>query len=235
MKGFALFMRQVRVLLAHELRMELRTRESLWTASLFAAVLLTVFLFSGFDDRRIAVQSFPGVLWVSVAFVGSVVFARSFQRERESGVIDALLLVPGATSGLFVARTLTNLLLLLFIEAMMVPVAVGAFSVKLSGESAAFLALVVFLGTAGYAVMGTVLSAALSTMRLRDVLLPIVLFPLTIPLLIAGVRATHALALDGSVADASNWLGLMIAFDAVFLIVGRWLFEQTMDPAVAQR
>ena len=235
MSRLVLFLRQVKVLLAHELRMELRTRESLWTASLFAAVLLTVFLFSGFDDRRIALQAFPGVLWVSVAFVGSVVFARSFQRERESGVMDALLLVPGASSGLFVARTLTNLALLMFIEALLVPIAAGAFSVRVDASASAWLALVVFLGTAGYAVMGTVLSAALSTMRLRDVLLPIVLFPLTIPLLIAGVRATHALVIDGSSSDASNWLGLMIAFDAVFIIVGRWLFEQTMDPAVAQR
>lgn len=228
-------LRQTQVLLRHELRLEFRTRESLWTAGLFAAVLLTVFLFSGFDEKRIALRAFPGVLWVCVAFVGSVIFARSFQRERESGVIDALLLVPGATSGLFVARTLTNALLLLLIEALIVPVAVGAFGIPLTGATAGTLALTLFLGTMGYAVMGTVLSAALSTMRLRDVLLPIVLFPLTIPLLIAGVRATAALVQQQSVTEAVDWLGLMIAFDLVFLIVGRWLFEQTMDPAVAQQ
>lgn len=228
-------LRQVRVLLSHELRLELRTRESLWTAGLFAAVLLTVFLFSGFDEKAIALRAFPGVLWVSLAFVGSVIFARSFQRERESGVLNALLLVPGAVSGLFVARTLTNALLLVLIELLLVPVAAGAFGVRLSLAQSGMLALVVGLGTAGYAVMGTVLSAALSTMRLRDVLLPIVLFPLTIPLLIAGVRATAALTLDGDVNAALEWMGLMIAFDVVFLIVGRWLFEQTMDPAVAQQ
>lgn len=228
-------LRQVRVLLSHELRLELRTRESLWTAGLFAAVLLTVFLFSGFDEKAIALRAFPGVLWVSLAFVGSVIFARSFQRERESGVLNALLLVPGAVSGLFVARTLTNALLLVLIELLLVPVAAGAFGVRLSLAQSGTLALIVGLGTAGYAVMGTVLSAALSTMRLRDVLLPIVLFPLTIPLLIAGVRATAALTLDGDVNAALEWMGLMIAFDVVFLIVGRWLFEQTMDPAVAQQ
>lgn len=235
MSGLRLFLRQVGVLLVHELRLELRTRESLWTASLFAAVLLTVFLFAGFDERAIARAAFPGVLWVSVAFVGSVIFARSFQRERESGVMDAILLVPGASSGLFVARTLTNLALLSFIELLLVPVAVGAFSIRLDAERAGFLALFVFLGTTGYAVMGTVLSAALSTMRLRDVLLPIVLFPLTIPLLIAGVRATATLASGDPVEEAMGWLGLMLAFNAVFVVVGRWLFEQTMDPAVAQR
>lgn len=233
--SFLRTLKQARTLFVHELRLEFRTKESLWTAGLFAAVLLTVFLFSGFDDRRISLRAFPGVLWVCVAFVGSVIFARSFQRERASGVIHALLLVPGAASGLFIARTLTNLLLLLLIEAMLVPVAVGAFGVSLTPATAGTLALTLGLGTFGYAVMGTVLAAALSTMRLRDVLLPIVLFPLTIPLLIAGVRATHALVIDASISDATSWLGLMIAFDAVFLIVGRWLFEQTMDPAVAQR
>lgn len=227
-------LRQIRVLLAHELRLELRTRESLWTAGLFAAVLLTVFLFSGFDEKAIALRAFPGVLWVSLAFVGSVIFARSFQRERESGVLNALLLVPGAVSGLFVARTLTNALLLVLIEVLLIPIAAGAFGVRLSLAQSGALALVVLLGTAGYAVMGTVLSAALSTMRLRDVLLPIVLFPLTIPLLIAGVRATASLTQNGDIDGAMEWMGLMIAFDLVFLIVGRWLFEQTMDPAVAQ-
>src|SRR5690625_2579438 len=104
------------VLLRHELRLEVRTRESIWTAGLFAAVLLTVFVFSGFDEKRIAARAFPGILWVSVSFVGSVIFGRSFQRERAGRLIDALLLVPGALSSLFAARTLTNMLLLLGIE-----------------------------------------------------------------------------------------------------------------------
>lgn len=226
-------MRQFAVLLRHEVRLELRTRESIWTAGLFAAVLLTVFVFSGFDERRIATQAFPGVLWVSVSFVGSVIFARSFQRERAGQLIDALLLVPGALSSLFAARTLTNMLLLLSIELLLVPVAMGVFGVRFGGDEAAILASVLFLCTLGYAVMGTVLSAALSTMRLRDVLLPILLFPLTIPLLIAGVRATAALV-DGRGDGALQWFGIMLTFDVLFLVVGRWLFVQTMDPAIAQ-
>lgn len=226
-------LRQFAVLLRHELRLELRTRESIWTAGLFAAVLLTVFVFSGFDDKRIALQAFPGVLWVSVSFVGSVIFARSFQRERAGQLIDALLLVPGALSALFAARTLTNMLLLCAIELLLTPVAMGVFGIRMGAENLAVLALVLFLCTFGYAVMGTVLSAALSTMRLRDVLLPILLFPLTIPLLIAGVRATTALV-GGSADAALQWFGIMLTFDILFLVVGRWLFVQTMDPAISQ-
>lgn len=227
-------LRQFRILLTHELRLEIRTRESLWTGGLFAAVLLTVFVFSGFDAQQIAMRAFPGVLWVSVSFVGSVIFARSFQRERTGRLLDALLLVPGALSSLFAARTLTNVLLLSLIELLLVPVAVGIFGIQLSGAGVAMLALVLFLCTFGYAVMGTVLSAALSTMRLRDVLLPILLFPLTIPLLIAGVRATTALVGASSVEGAVQWLGIILTFDLLFLVVGRWLFVQTMDPAVMQ-
>lgn len=226
---------QFGVLLRHELRLELRTRESLWTAGLFSAVLLTVFVFSGFDEKRIAAQAFPGILWVSVSFVGSVIFARSFQRERAGRLIDALLLVPGALSSLFAARTLTNMLLLVLIELLLVPVAVGVFNVTFHGTAWAMLAVVLFLCTFGYAVMGTVLSAALSTMRLRDVLLPILLFPLTIPLLISGVRATAALVGAASVDGALQWLGIIVTFDLLFLVVGRWLFIQTMDPAISQQ
>lgn len=223
------------VLLRHELRLEIRTRESIWTAGLFAAVLLTVFVFSGFDERRIAQQAFPGVLWVSISFVGSVIFARSFQRERAGRLIDALLLVPGALSSLFAARTITNMLLLLLIELLLVPVAIGVFDIEIGGAAIGMLALILFLCTLGYAVMGTVLSAALSTMRLRDVLLPILLFPLTIPLLIAGVRATGALIGATTVDGALQWLGIILTFDLLFLVVGRWLFVQTMDPAIAQQ
>lgn len=226
---------QFRVLLAHELRLEIRTRESIWTGGLFAAVLLTVFVFSGFDERQIAERAFPGVLWVSVAFVGSVIFGRSFQRERTGRLLDALLLVPGALSSLFAARTITNMLLLSLIELLLVPVAIGIFDIELTRSGVGMLALVLFLCTFGYAVMGTVLSAALSTMRLRDVLLPILLFPLTIPLLIAGVRATGALIGASSVEGAVQWLGIILTFDLLFLLVGRWLFVQTMDPAVTHR
>lgn len=226
--------RQLGVLLRHELRLEFRTKESIWTAGLFAAVLLTVFVFSGFDDRRMATRAFPGVLWVSVAFVGSVIFGRSFQRERAAGLLDALLLVPGALDALFAARILTNMLLLLLIEVLLVPVAIGVFGVSMSTKAVGVLALMLFLCTLGYAVMGTVLAAAFSTIRLREVLLPIVLFPLTIPLLIAGVRATALLVSQPEVGAAMDWLGIVLTFDLLFLLVGRWLFVQTMDSAMVQ-
>ena len=223
------FWRQLGVLLRRDVRIELRTREVLVTAGLFALVLVTLFVFSGFDERVIAHRAAPGVLWVAIAFLGTVVFGRTFQREREAQAIDALLLVPGIMDALFVTRLLLNFALLALIETVMVPVVLATFSIPIAPTVVPLL-VVVYLGTFGFAVMGTVLSASLATVHLREVLLPIVLFPLTIPLLVAGVRATAALVAGEGLAATRDWLLLIATFNVAFLALGRWLFGEALDP-----
>lgn len=222
-------------LVRRDLLVEWRTKETVWTAGLFGLVLLTVFVFSGFDERLIARAALPGVLWVSVAFVGTVVFSRSFEREHATRAMDALLLVPGALNALFVARLCTNLVLLGLVELVVVPLTLATFGVSLSSAGVAGLLAALLLGTLGYGVMGTVLAAALTTIRLKDALLPIVLFPLTIPLLVAGVRATHDVVGGAGLPEIRDWLLLMGAFDLLFAVIGRWLFVQTLDPELIRR
>jgi heme exporter protein B len=221
----ARFVAQVGALLAKDARIELRTREVLYTGLLFSAVLVTLFLFSGFETAALARDAAPGVLWVSLAFVGTVVFNRTIQREREDRVLAALLLVPGAARALWVSKLALNLALLVTIELLLVPLVAVTFALDVASPVA--LVGVLALGTLGYCALGTVLAAALAAVRLREVLLPLVLFPLSTPLLIAGVRATEALV-EGSGA-VMGWVQLLVAFDVLFLVVGQWLFGQALD------
>ena len=214
-------------IVAKDLRIELRSREILITAALFALVIVTLFLFSGFgesvDQRRAA----PGVLWTTIAFVGTLVFSRTFQREREHGAIAGLLLAPAIVGPLFAAKLFVNLLLVGIMEALLVPAVAITFGLPLGGAIGAVVGTVV-LGTLGFAALGTVLAAALSTLRLRDVLLPIVLYPLCLPLLLASVKAT-ALVAAGDVGVAAPWLVIVVVFDVLYLVLGRWLFGQALD------
>jgi heme exporter protein CcmB len=218
-------MRQIAVVVAKDLLLELRTREVLWTAGLFSVVLVTLFVFSGFETAAIARGAAPGVLWVSLAFVGTLVFTRTFQREKESRVLDGLLLVPGSVDALFVGKLIINIVLLAALELVLVPMVVVTFRVELAAPNEVALALI--LGTVGYSALGTVLAASLASVKLREVLLPLVLFPLSIPLFVCGVRATHSATAAGG--DGQGWLSLMAAIDVLYLVLASWLFRQAVD------
>lgn len=219
------FISRYSALLAKEATVELRTREVLYTGLLFAAVLVTVFMFSGFETAALARDAAPGVLWVSVAFVGTIVFSRTFQREREDRVVAALLLVPGIADALWAAKFTANLTLLLVVELLLVPLVLFTFRVE--AADAPMLLGTLVLGSTGFCALGTVLAASLAAVKLREVLLPLVLFPLATPLLVSGVRATE-IAFEGG-DGVWGWLQLMIAFDVLFAVVGQWLFAAALE------
>ncbi|MCB9532191.1 MAG: heme exporter protein CcmB [Myxococcales bacterium] len=222
------FGRQLAAIAGKDLRIELRAREILYTATLFSVVVIVVFLFSGFGDSGETRRAAPGVLWVTIAFVGTLVFGRTFQREREQNAIAGLLLAPSIVGPLFAAKLLVNLALLGAIELIVVPVVTVTFGVPLAAVGGA-VALVVALGTLGFAALGTVLAASLSTLRLREVLLPIVLYPLCLPLLLACVKATQLLVAGDGLGAARGWLSIVVAFDVLYLALSRWLFGQALE------
>lgn len=213
------------LLLAKDLRIEFRSREVLVTGALFTIVLVTLFLFSGFETRVLAQSAAPGVLWVCLAFTGTLVFGRTFQRERDERAIAGLVLVPGVPSALYLAKLGTNLVLLTVITGLLVPAVLMTFHVEVVSWSVFVAALAG--GLVGFCALGTVLAAALASLRLREVLLPIVLYPLCIPLLLAGVQATGA-AFSGE-GSPEGWLRILLGFDVIFLLVARWLFAESVD------
>lgn len=222
-------LRQAKALFLKDVRVELRTREVLSTALLFAIVLVTLFVFSGFSEVALMREAAPGVMWVCIAFLGTLVFGRTFQREREERAIAGLLLVPGVLDGLFFAKLGVNLLLLAVVEALLIPAVALAFRLDLIPVLGPFLG-VVALANLGYATLGTVLSAALASVRLREVILPLVLFPLILPLMVCGVSATSALIGQGAEAPIAPYIQLLVAFDLLFLALSRWLFSEAVDP-----
>lgn len=222
-------LRQARALFVKDIRVELRTREVLSTALLFAVVLVVLFVFSGFSEISVMQEAAPGVLWVSFAFLGTLVFGRTFQREREERAIAGLLLVPGVLDGLFFAKLGVNLVLLSIVESLLVPAVALTFRVELLPVLGPFVG-VLALATLGYATLGTVLSAALASVRLREVILPLVLYPLILPLMVCGVSATAALLREGPDAVIAPYVQVLLAFDVMFLALSRWLFGEAVDP-----
>lgn len=208
-----------------DLRVEARSREIVATVGFFAALIVAVMAFAFEHDRRFARTAAPGLLWTALAFGGVLGIGRAFDRERDGDTMRALLLSPAPRLGIFLGKAVTIALMVMGVGVVCVPL-VGLFlSVDLF-EYPLRLVAAVALGAIGIAIVGTVFAAALLKVRARDVLLPIIAFPLLIPLLVAGTRVVAALLGNNSApADATFWLGFMAMFDGVFLIVSLWVFE----------
>lgn len=209
-----------------DVRVELRSKEILLTMGYFGFLVVLVFAFAFFrGDAPISAVS-SGILWVSIAFAGTLGLGRIFEREREGDCIRALLLAPVARPAIYLGKAIGVFLFMLVVEAVVVPSVFFFFNLPLELTRIGLILLTVVLGTVGYAVVGTLLAAMLSRARSQDVLLAIVLYPLILPVLIVGVKSTGAL-LEPDVAWAAlgTWLRLLILFDVTFLVAALWMFE----------
>ncbi len=213
-------------LVAKDLAVERRTRETLNVMFVFSVMVVVIFNFA-FELRVENVrQVAPGALWVAFAFAGVLGLNRSLAREREDGCLEGLMLAPVDRNAIFVAKVVANFLFMAGAEAVVLPLFTVLFGVNVLRAD---LAIVLFLGTAGLAAVGTLLAAMAVHTRARDVLLPILLLPVSVPLLIAAAKATSGL-LDGlGLAGVAGWLQLLGAFDAVFIAVSYVLFEYVLE------
>ena len=217
---------QVAALLWKDLVVELRTRDVLTSMLVFGLLSLTVFTFA-FDLRTEGILlATPGILWVSVLFSGMLGLGRSYSHERERGSMEGLLLCPMDRSAIFVAKFLTNLFLLLAVEVVLVPVFAAFFDVAVfSGGVVA----IILLGTVGFAAVGTVFGAMAANTRAREVMLPVLMLPILVPLLIAAVKATGLLMDGGPWSSVWTWANLLIGFDVVYLVVSFVVFEFVVE------
>ncbi|NJK89958.1 MAG: hypothetical protein HC923_11595 [Myxococcales bacterium] len=214
------------VIFLKDLRVEWRSKEVLITSVFFGLVVVLVFSFSFFrGDAPLSVVS-AGILWVSVAFSGTLALQRVYAREREADGLRAMMLTPAAPAAVFLGKTLGVLVIMALLEVVLVIAVAFFFSLSLDLARGSMLLLTLALGTIGYAVLGSLLSAMLLGSRSRDVLLVIVLYPLAIPILILGVKATSTL-LEPDVpwTELGFWLRVLGMFDLIFLTAALWLFE----------
>jgi heme exporter protein B len=219
------YWRKVWAVARKDLLIELRSRDVLSSAVVFTLLVLLIFNFAidltGDVVRAVA----PGVLWVTFIFAGMLTLGRTFARERERGALQGLMLAPIDRGGLFVAKLFVNLILLGVVEVFALPAFVALYN--LTVRPGALLA-VVALGTLGFAGVGTLFAAVAANTRAREALLPLLLFPVLVPVIIGAVKATGE-SLVGAAADGPPWLSLLAAFDAIFLALGYALFEYVIE------
>jgi len=216
------------LLLQKDLRLELRRRDSLLTMFFFGTLLLFVFHFS-FDvapDKM--AEMAPALLWLAFLFTGTLGLAQLFQSERENHCLDALLLSPLDRGALFLAKSGFNLLLMILVELVVMPLFWILFNLS-SWNLLPQLFLVTLLGTVGFCVLGTIMSAITLRARARELLLPLVLFPLMIPVLLATIRCMETVLKTGTFGDAAPWLRLLFGFDVIFLTLGVLLFDWVIE------
>jgi heme exporter protein CcmB len=212
-----------------DLLVEARNRELAYTTLFFAVASVLVFAFALVREGRAPADAPAGILWVAVAFSGTVALGRAFERERHGETLRALLLSPVDRAGVYLGKLLGLLLLMAGVEAVLLPLVGLLFGAPIFRAPWLIVALL-GAGTLGFAAVGTLFAAMLVRARSRDVLLPVVLYPIVVPVIIAGVRGMSAILSDEpDPASAQTWLALLILFDAVFVTLAFWTFEAVME------
>ncbi|MSP41671.1 MAG: hypothetical protein EXR70_24570 [Deltaproteobacteria bacterium] len=220
--------KQSLLLLGKDLRLELRRRDSVMTMFFFGTLLLFVFHFA-FDlpPDKVAEMA-PGLLWLAFLFTGTLGLAQLFQAERENHCLDALLLSPLDCGALFLAKTAFNLLLMILVEIVVIPLFWILFNLS-AWNLLPQLILVTILGTLGFCILGTIMAAITLRARARELLLPLVLFPLMIPVILATIRCMETVMTTGAIDDAMPWMRLLIGFDVIFLTIGILIFDWVIE------
>jgi heme exporter protein CcmB len=212
-----------------DLVIEFRSREVVYTTVFFAVACVLIFAF-GFVREGVAVDdAAAGILWIAIAFSGTLALGRTFERERQNDTLRALMLTPMYRPALYVGKLTGVLLLLAVVEAIVTPLVALMFHAPLFAFPV-WTALLLAAGTIGFAAVGTLFAAMLVRARSRDVLLPILLYPITIPVIIAGVRGTAVLLQpEANLPVARMWLSILVFFDVVFITLALWTFEPAMS------
>ena len=223
-----MFARVVWLILRKDFTVEVRSLEIAYTTLFFAVSCVLVFAFALVQEGRAPEGGAAGILWIAIAFAGTLALGRTFERERQSETLRALLLAPAGRPAIYVGKLLGIIALLSAAEAVLVPLVALLFQAPLLAHPG-WLAVILVAGTIGFAAVGTLFAAMLVRARSRDVLLPVLLYPITVPVIIAAVRATAALLQPEVDADIIRfWLALLVCFDVVFVTLALWTFEPLM-------
>ena len=223
-----MFFRTAWLVLRKDIAIESKSWEVLTTTLFFAVACVMIFAFAFVKEGRAVEDAAAGILWIAIAFSGTLALGRTFERERYGETLRALLLAPAPRAALYVGKLAGMLALLGIAELLLVPMVALMFQAALFSRPLLLVALLAG-GTLGFCAVGTLFAAMLVRARSRDVLLPILLYPITVPVIIAGVRGTAALlASPPDTATATMWIGILVAFDTVFLTLALWTFEPLM-------
>ena len=211
-----------------DLLVERRSKETLNALLFFSLALLFVFQFALGPDRERLAAVLPGLLWLGFILSGVLGLGRAFLVERENDCWEGLLLTPGDKSAIYLGKLAGSVTLMLVVEALVLGLFVVFFNVDL-GPSLPGLALVIALGTLGVAAVGTLFAAMTAQVRARELLFPVLLLPVLVPVLLGTVKVTEALLLREPLADVAHWLKLLVAADVVYLAIGLLTFDVILE------
>ena len=223
-----LYLNQIAAIIWKDFVTELKTRELLSAMFIFALLVILIFIFSINLSIVKASEVGPGILWVAFLFAGTIGLNRSFMLEKENGCLMGLMLVPADRTAIYFGKLISNLIFLSIMELFILPLFMIFFNIDLLSHLGPLL-VVVFLGTLGFCALGTLLSSLSSNLKTREIMLPILLYPLLIPIIIAAVRMTGQI-LDGTeLFDMMKWIGLTASFDIIYIGVSIMTIDHILE------
>ena len=220
------FLKAIFAILWKDLAAELRSRELLSAMLVFALLVILIFNFALELDPQARQTATPGILWVTFAFAGTLGLNRSMAVEKDRGCLDGLLLAPVDRSAIYFGKWLSNLAFMLIVAAIVLPVYSLLYNTNLFLPG---LIGVIFLGSIGYSAVGTLLASMAVQARTRDVLLPILLFPIIIPVLVAAVKASGGFLQGLEYSEIASWINLLVAYDLVFIAISFMVFDYVVE------
>ncbi len=220
------FLRPVWVLVWKDILLELRSRDLVISVFVFGLVVVVIFNFALTVTAQRATVLAPGILWVAFSFAGVLAMNRAFVREREQGGLEGLLLTPASRDAIFLGKAAASFLFMLLVEVILLPVFAA-----LLGFSALSLTLIltIVLATVGFALVGTLFSAIAVQTRSREIMLPVLFFPVILPVLVGAVEASKQAIGGDPAVGAGHWLPLLGAFDGLFLVICPWVFSFVVE------
>lgn len=222
------FVKVIRWVAWKDLISELRSRETISSMVFFALIVILVFSFSFSMDQQAARELISGIMWVAFAFTGIIGLGKSFTAELQNDCLESLQSSPAPKGAIYLGKLVSNLLFMLSVEVILFPLFVIFFNLDVV-EELPLLLLIFLLATWGLATVGTLFSAMTVQIRAREVMLPILLLPLAVPVMIAAVEATRG-ALSGAPFPVyRQWVHLLGVFDVVFTVASFWAFEWIFD------
>jgi heme exporter protein B len=223
-----LYLNQIAAIVWKDFVTELKTRELLSAMFIFALLVILIFIFSINLSIVKASEVGPGILWVAFLFAGTIGLNRSFMLEKENGCLMGLMLVPADRTAIYFGKLISNLIFLSIMEIFILPLFMIFFNIDLLSHLGPLL-VVVFLGTLGFCALGTLLSSLSSNLKTREIMLPILLYPLLIPIVIGAVRMTGQI-LDGiDLFDMMKWIGLTASFDIIYIGVSIMTIDHILE------
>lgn len=209
-----------------DLAAELRSRELLSAMLVFALLVILIFNFALELDPKTRGSVTAGVLWVTFTFAGTLGLNRSMAMEKDRGCLDGLLLAPVDRSVIYFGKSIGNLVFMILVEVIVLPIYSVLYNTNLFQPG---LLVVIFLGSLGYVAVGTLLAAMAVQTRTRDILLPILLFPIVIPVLIAAVKSSSGFLQGIEMLEIKPWLNLLIVYDVIFIAIALMVFDYVVE------